>query len=214
LRQESVIGGLVIGGVDPEQWGQPSRPADFFAVKADVESLLALSGPGRGDASPYRFVPASHPALHPGQTARIELDGCPVGLMGMLHPALAAELDLIGDAFLFEIEQSGLSTGVLPRFNPISRFPTIRRDIAIVVDEAIPYAAIAASVQSTASALLRDLVLFDVYGGATIEQGRKSLALGLILQASSQTLTDELVDEAIGRVIARLASEFGARLRD
>lgn len=214
LRQEAVIGGLVIGAVAPEQWGHPPFPADFFTLKADVEALLAPNGDRGGDASGYRFVPASHPALHPGQCARIERDGRPVGLMGMLHPILAARLDLIGDAFLFELEQEALTTGVLPRFNPISRFPAIRRDLAIVVDEAVAFGDLAACIWAAASDLLRELVLFDVYAGAKIDPGRKSLALGLILQASSQTLTDAIVDDALGRVLARLASEFGARLRD
>ncbi len=210
LVQEPAIGGLVIGGIDPEQWGQAARGADFFDLKADVEAILALSGaPER-----FAFVPGSHPALHPGQTARIEYEGRAAGLMGMLHPALAADLDLAGDAFLFELEQAALTTGVLPRFAPVSRFPAIRRDLALVIDESAPFAAVEACVRDAASDLLRELVLFDVYSGANIDSGRKSLALGLILQASSQTLTDELVEGAVGRVLARLASEFGVRLRD
>jgi phenylalanyl-tRNA synthetase beta chain len=210
LRQEPAIGGLVIGPVAPEQWGHPPAPADFFSLKADVEALLALSGDGSG----YRFVPDRHPALHPGQTARIERDGRTIGLMGMLHPALAAELDLTGDAFLFEVEQAALTTGRLPRFSSVSRFPAIRRDLAIVVDQGVAYAQIAACIRTAASELLRELVLFDVYAGANIDPGHKSLALGLILQAPSQTLTDQMVDEAVARVVARLVSEFGARLRD
>lgn len=210
LVQEPAIGGLVIGGIDPEQWGQAARGADFFDLKADVEAILALSGaPER-----FAFVPGSHPALHPGQTARIEYEGRAAGLMGMLHPALAADLDLAGDAFLFELEQAALTTGVLPRFASVSRFPAIRRDLALVIDESVPFAAVEACVRDAASDLLRELVLFDVYSGANIDSGRKSLALGLILQASSQTLTDELVEGAVGRVLARLASEFGVRLRD
>jgi phenylalanyl-tRNA synthetase beta chain len=132
----------------------------------------------------------------------------------MLHPALAAELNLLGDAFLFELDQGALACGTLPRFNPISRFPAIRRDLAIVVDQSVAYADIATCIRSVATDLLRDLILFDVYAGQNIEQGRKSLALGLILQASSQTLTDAVVDDAVGRVLTRLNSEFGARLRD
>jgi phenylalanyl-tRNA synthetase beta chain len=199
-----------VGGVDPEQWGQPSKPADFFALKADLEAILSLTGaPER-----FAFVPASHPALHPGQPARIERDGQPVGLIGMLHPAIAVELDLTGDAFLFELDQTALGAGQIPRFRPISRFPAIRRDIAVLVDREVPFAAIAASIRAEVGDLLRDLVPFDVYVGGNIDAGRKSLALGLILQASSQTLTDEAVEETVGRAIARLGSEFGAKLRD
>ena len=210
LSQEAAIGGLVIGPLDPEQWGVPVRPVDFFALKADVEALLALSG----DLPGFSFVAAEHPALHPGQSARIDYAGRPVGRLGMLHPALAADLDLTGDAFLFELEQAALTTGVLPRFTPISRYPAIRRDLAIVVDEGVAYADIAGCIRAGAGDLLRELVLFDVYAGENIGAGRKSLALGLILQVSSQTLTDEVVDEAVGRVLTRLESDFGARLRD
>jgi phenylalanyl-tRNA synthetase beta chain len=210
LVQEPMIGGLVVGGVDPEQWGQPTRGAEFYDLKSDLESILAQSGAPEH----FAFVPGSHPALHPGQTARIECQGRAVGMMGMLHPALAAELDLAGDAYLFELEQAALSTGVLPRFTPVSRFPAIRRDIALVIDGSVPFAAVEACVRAAASDLLRELVLFDVYAGANIDSGRKSLALGLILQASSQTLTDELVEGTVNRVLARLTSEFGARLRD
>jgi len=96
----------------------------------------------------------------------------------------------------------------------VSRFPAIRRDLALVIDESVPFAAVEACVRAAASDLLRELVLFDVYAGANIDSGRKSLALGLILQASSQTLTDELVEGTVNRVLARLTSEFGARLRD
>jgi phenylalanyl-tRNA synthetase beta chain len=210
LAQIPAIGALALGSVDPEQWGQSSRPADFFGLKSDVEALLALSGaPER-----FSFVPAAHPALHPGQTARIERDGEPVGLIGMLHPALAAELDLVGDAFLFELDQAALSDGRLPRFAPISRFPAIRRDLALVVDREVAYADIAAAIRSETGGILRELILFDVYTGSNIEAGRKSLALGLILQAPSRTLTDEEVEETVGRALARLGRDFQARLRD
>jgi len=210
LRQEPGVGALVIGGVEAEQWGQPSRAADFFDLKADLEAILALGGaPER-----FRFVPGEHPAMHPGQTARIEVQGQLVGLIGMLHPGLVSELDLAGDAYLFELDLAALSTGVLPRFAPLSRYPAIRRDLALVLDDAIPFAAVEGCVRSALPDLLRDVRLFDVYAGGSIDSGRKSLALGLILQASSQTLTDDAVEEAVARVLNRLQTEFGARLRD
>lgn len=210
LQQEMGLGGLVSGSAAPEQWGHASRAVDFYDLKADVEALLALTVA----SSQFRFVPATHPALHPGQTARIERAGQPVGLLGMLHPALAAQLDLTGNAFLFELDLAPLAHGVLPGYTKISRFPTIRRDLAIVVDATTPYAAVAECIRSVASELLRELVLFDVYTGQNIESGRKSLALGLILQSYSQTLTDDLVDDTVGRILASLATELGARLRD
>jgi phenylalanyl-tRNA synthetase beta chain len=132
----------------------------------------------------------------------------------MLHPGLAADLDIAGNAFLFELELAGLEDGRLPAFTSVSKFPAIRRDIAIVVDADLPYQAVKACVGSAASDLLREVRLFDVYQGEKIDSGRKSLALGLILQASSQTLTDKDIDSTVGRVLERLETELGARLRD
>jgi phenylalanyl-tRNA synthetase beta chain len=210
LRQDSVLAGLAVGFSAPEQWGMKVRPVDFFGAKADLEAVLALTG----DPDQYRFVHAEHPALHPGQTSCIERNGRTVGLLGMLHPALAAELDVNGNAFLFEVELGELEAGRLPVFEPLSRFPTIRRDLAIVVDGNITYDQVRECVATAASDMLQDLVLFDVYQGDRIDSGRKSLALGLILQASSQTLTDQEVEVTISRVLTRLENELGARLRD
>jgi len=210
LKQDMVLGGLVVGFSAPEQWGMRVRPVDFYSAKADLEALLGLTG----SLSRFRFVPAEHPALHPGQTARIERGGRSMGLLGMLHPALAAELDIEGDTFLFEIALSELEQGQLPTFTQLSRYPAIRRDLAIVVDEGVTYDQVRNCVSAAASELLRDLVLFDVYQGTKIDSGRKSLALGLILQASSQTLTDSEAEQTISGVLTRLESELGARLRD
>ncbi|MBK1716183.1 phenylalanine--tRNA ligase subunit beta [Thiocystis violacea] len=210
LEQTPGVGGLAMGGTLPEQWGQKSSPVDFHDLKADVEALLALTG----TAERFRFVAAEHPALHPGQTARIERDGEPVGLMGMLHPSLAAKLDFDADVFLFELDIAPLGSGLLPRYAKISRFPGIRRDLAILVDREVSYDAVSRCVRSVASELLRELILFDVYTGQNIDSGRKSLALGLILQSSSQTLTEGLIEETVERILERLATELGARLRD
>lgn len=210
LKQDMMLGGLVVGLSAPEQWGMKVRPADFFGAKADLESVLALTG----GLDAFGFVPAAHPALHPGQTARIERDGRAVGLLGMLHPALAAELDINGNAFLFEIALAELERGLLPAFAPLSRFPAIRRDLAILVDPGISFGQVRGCVSAAASELLREVVLFDVYQGKKIDSGLKSIALGLILQASSQTLTDQEVEETISRVLTRLESDLGARLRD
>ncbi len=209
LRQEAGLGGLVIGGTSPEQWGQKSAGVDFYDLKADVEALLALTGA----SSQFRFIAGTHPALHPGQTARIEREGKPVGVMGMLHPSLAARLDLTGDAFLFELDMAPLTIGILPSYARISRFPSIRRDIAIVIDEKISYETVVECIHAAASDLLREVVLFDVYAGQNIDSGRKSLALGLILQSSSQTLTEDLIEVSVRRIVERLTSELGARLR-
>lgn len=210
LTQEPGVGALVIGPIEPEQWGKSSPAADFFDLKADLEAVLGL-GP---TLERFRFVPDGHPALHPGQAARIELDGRPLGRIGMLHPGLAMELDLVGDAFLFELDLAALGGAPLPRFTPVSRYPTIRRDLALVVRETVSFAALESCVRSVLPDLLRELRLFDVYTGKGVDSGSKSLALGLILQASSQTLTDDEVDMAVKQALDRLQSELGARLRD
>ncbi|MGQ9832117.1 MAG: phenylalanine--tRNA ligase subunit beta [Thermochromatium sp.] len=210
LTQTAGIAGLVVGDRLPEQWGQKNQGVDFFDLKADVEALLTQIGA----SASFRFVPAEHPALHPGQTARIERDGRSVGLIGMLHPALSARLDLVGDVFLFELDLEPLTPGVLPRYAKISRYPSIRRDLAIVVDQGVSYEAVEQCIRSAASDLLRDLILFDVYTGQNIETGRKSLALGLILQSSFQTLTDEVIEATVARILERLTAELDARLRD
>ncbi|MBK1693895.1 phenylalanine--tRNA ligase subunit beta [Chromatium weissei] len=210
LQQPLGLAGLVIGSVLPEQWGESARSVDFYDLKADVEAILALTGA----AEQFRFVAGEHSALHSGQTARIERNGQVVGLMGMLHPAVAAELDLNGDAFVFELDVAPLALGVLPRYAPISRFPSIRRDLAIVVDEAVEHDAVIKCVRTAATDLLREVLVFDVYTGQNIDSGRKSLALGLILQSCSQTLTEDFIEVAVRQIRERLAAELGARLRD
>ena len=209
-RQDAVVGGLVVGPVEPQQWGQTHRGADFFDIKADVEAILGLTG--CPDA--YDVVPAEHPALHPGQTARIVRGGQEVGILGMLHPSVAARLDIDADVYVFELALEGLAPGRLPAFRALSKFPSIRRDIAIVVDVGVSRAQVESCIAAAEPDLLTEIVLFDVYQGDKIESGRKSLALGLILQASSQTLTDQEVDRSIARILARLRLETGARLRD
>jgi phenylalanyl-tRNA synthetase beta chain len=210
LRQESVLSGLVTGTALPEQWGAPSRIVDFYDLKADLDAVLATTGAPEA----FRCVPAEHPALHPGQTARIEREGHPIGLMGMLHPSVNARLDMDGNAFLFEISLEAIGQGVSPAFKPLSKFPAVRRDLALVLPEDVEYGSVHDCILAAEPELLRKIVLFDVYQGEKIDWGLKSLALGLIFQAPSQTLTDGDVDSAIARVLARLRDELGARLRD
>ena len=210
LRQESALSGLVTGTLLPEQWGEPSRAVDFFDLKADVEAVLATTGA----ADDFRYLPAEHPVLHPGQTTRIEREGRSVGMLGMLHPAVAARLDLDGNTFLFEIALDEIAQGVLPAFAPLSKFPAIRRDLALVVQDQVEYRRVRDCILAAEPDLLQKVVLFDVYRGEKVDSGLKSLALGLIFQTSSQTLTDTDVERAVARVLARLDGELGARLRD
>jgi phenylalanyl-tRNA synthetase beta chain len=205
-----MLAGLVMGGVLPEQWDAEARSVDFFDVKADLEALLAQLGLEEG----FRFVADEHSALHPGQCARIQRDGASVGWLGMLHPELEGRLELPAGTYLFELRLSGIAEGILPVFRPLSKFPSIRRDLALVVNEQVSFGQIRDCIRSGAPEILQDILLFDVYTGDKIDSGRKSLALGLILQDSSHTLTDEEVETAVGGILQKLTDETGANLRD
>lgn len=210
LKQETMIAGVVCGARYPEQWGTGGAPVDFFDVKADVEALLALGGCG----AEFRFVAARHPALHPGQSAQIHRDGAPVGWLGCIHPHLAATLDIPDNTYVFELDGEAVLAGAVPAFREVSRYPAIRRDLAIVVSETTEAHAISAAVRAVAGAVLQELRIFDVYRGKGVESGRKSIAFGLIIQDSSRTLTDKDVDAVISAVTTHLRDHFGATLRE
>jgi phenylalanyl-tRNA synthetase beta chain len=210
IQQDSMLSGLVTGSVDPEQWGEPARPADFFDLKGDLEAILALTG-RPGD---FSFVPDRHPSLHPGQVARVQRDGETVGWIGMLNPEIEKKLGLTSGVFLFEIRLDEKLTGRLPVYRPLSRFPSIRRDIAVVVDEEVQFSRLSALVRQAAPDTLKDILLFDMYTGESVDFGRKSLALGLILQETSHTLMDEEVDGIVERILQVLKQELNAQLRD
>ena len=210
IKQENVVAGLISGPQYPLQWGEPQRAADFADLKGDVEALLALAGLG----GRLKAEKATHPALHPGQAARLSLDGVELGWMGSLHPGVAEVLDLSQGAYLFELLLEPLLRGKTPAFEPISRFPSIRRDLALVVAEGVSAAELLEGARQAAGGLLQDIRIFDIYRGAGIDSGRKSVALGLILQDSSRTLTDEDADAAMARVADRLRRDLGATIRD
>jgi phenylalanyl-tRNA synthetase beta chain len=209
LAQIPALAGIADGPVWPEQWDAPARPVDFYDVKGDLEALMAQVGPER-----FAFVPAEHPALHPGQTARIDADGQPCGWLGALHPRLSQALDLAAAPILFELDLAALSRAILPTPEAVSKFPSIRRDLAVIVDEAVTAAGLLGSVREVAPEELRDAFVFDVYRGQGVDSGRKSLALGLILQGSSRTLTDGEVEAASARIVSHLQSTHGATLRE
>ena len=210
IKQENVLSGLLSGNVCQEQWGQSEREADFFDVKADLEAIFTLTG----CADEFIFSSGAHPALHPGQTANIQRNGKFVGWVGMLHPKLEQELELLGRTYLFEIALDGVLEGSLPAFSPLSRFPSIRRDIALVLDQDIGFKAVKECIRQAAPKILTDIRLFDVYTGEKIDSGRKSLALSLILQETSQTLTDETVDDVMGNIVQALGKNLNAYLRE
>lgn len=209
IKQQNVIAGLITGRRQPEGWSADASTVDFYDIKADLESLLALSSA----ADQYRFVPAEHVALHPGQTAAIERNGEVVGYIGALHPSLSKDLGLNGDLFLFELCLDTLRDGVLAVFNELSKFPESRRDIALVMDEAVSFDQVRGIVAEQGGEFLQDVTLFDVYRGKGIEEGQKSLALGLTWQHPSRTLTDEEINSTVDATLSALADKLGATQR-
>jgi len=210
IRQDIMCAGLITGSRLPEHWDGESGAVDFYDMKGDVAALLALTG----HAGEFKFTLAEHPALHPGQSARIERDQHAVGWVGRIHPTLAGKLDLAADTFVFEIEYAALQHARLAEFKPISRFPSIRRDLAVVVNEGLAIADLQACVESAAGELLQGLQIFDVYQGKGIETGLKSIAFGLILQDYSRTLTELDIEGVVTQVTDLLGEKFGATLRD
>ena len=210
IKQDIVIGGVLAGDRDPEHWSAKGEPVDFYDARHDVEAILAFTG----HADEYRFVREEHPALHPGQTARIRRDDRAIGWLGRIHPVIAGQFDLAADTYLFEFEYAAVQGGVPVQFHELSRYPSIRRDLAIVTGLEVTAEELQAEVRRSAGALLKEMVIFDVYQGKGIETGRKSVAFGLILQDSSRTLTDDDVEVVVSRVTERLNKKFGAVLRE
>jgi phenylalanyl-tRNA synthetase beta chain len=210
LEEIETLAGIATGTRWPEQWGSPREGLDFYDVKADVQSALALTG----DVSAVRFEADALQCLRPGRAARIYRGSTAVGWLGELHPQIVKAINLSSAAFLFELEVNSAFKSIQLKFNKISKFPSVRRDLAIVVDESLPLAVLQENVTVSASGLLHELRVFDVYRGPGVESGRKSIALGLILQDSSRTLTDVDADAVVTAVVARLRDELSATIRD
>ena len=220
LTERDALAGLALGGRLPEQWGASEAKAtvDFFDVKADVECLLAATG----DSAAFTFESATLPALHPGRSARIVRrargEGAEaaltVGWLGELHPHLVRTLAFAGAPVLFELDFRAALRMEVPRAREVSRYPQVRRDIAVIVDETVTLSALRERVTLSGSELLQSMRIFDVYRGGGVEEGRKSVALGLIFQHFSRTLTDADVERAVASITADLRTALGARLRD
>ncbi|GMR08754.1 MAG: phenylalanine--tRNA ligase subunit beta [Gammaproteobacteria bacterium] len=210
INEINVIGGLIYGAVLPQQWGSEPRGADFYDIKVDVEAILGLTG----RSEEFSFIPTQHMALHPGQGADIIYAGQVIGWLGALHPLIHKKQGFNDDVYVFEIDTAGLDKVRIPACQKLSRFPSIRRDLAIVVDEEITSQAVYDCVTKASGGLLRNLQLFDVYTGKGVDLGKKSLALALILRGSSRTLNEEDINTVMGRVIASLQQELNAILRE
>jgi phenylalanyl-tRNA synthetase beta chain len=209
LKQEPMLAGVICGGRLPEGWAHGRDDVDFYDVKADVEALLASAGA----SDSFAFVPGEHAALHPGQTAHIERDGRVVGFLGALHPELSKTLGLDQAVFMFELVLGEITQGVMPKFQELSRFPEVRRDLAVLVDRDVPAQDFLGAIREAAGEWLTDLKLFDVYHGKGIDPHRKSLAVGLTWQHPSRTLNDDEVSTTTQNILTSLEQRFNATLR-
>ncbi len=208
LQQQRVLSGLVFGDKSPEQWSVSSESVDFFDVKGDLEVLLEA-------VADVRFVAKSHPVLHPGVSAAIEIGEKILGWVGAIHPSVAAERSLPRNIYLFELDLELLEQRVVPAFSPLSKFPMIRRDLSILLKDEISSEEVLSVVRACVDPyLLREVRLFDHYQGEHLDAGQKSLAFGLMLQSDERTLTDEDVETVVSRVVQQLNDQFEAVLRD
>ncbi len=206
VRQPTRVGGIAYGDAVPEQWGkQPTRRVDFFDVKGDVELLFAPHIP--------RFVPAPHPALHPGRSARIDLRGVPVGWIGELHPEWQQRYDLPAAPIVFEVDAEPLLEVAVPHYAEVSKLPAVTRDLAVVVDEEVPAQVLLDAVGEARRDLVREVRLFDLYRGESIAKRKKSLAFRVVMQDTGRTLTDAEVDAAMADLEQFLSDRFGAERR-
>ncbi len=210
LTQQPRLAGAITATAYAEQWAEAKRKPDFFDIKGDVENLLHLCHLD----SKVEWLPGEHPALHPGQSASVQLDDREIGVVGALHPALQEKLEIDEPVFLFDFDREALRQRDLPAFRPLSRFPAMRRDLAIVVDESVSFREISRSIAELGLDMISGFEVFDVYKGKGVASGRKSIALSLILQDLSRTLGDEDVERAVTRVLRKLEADVGASLRD
>jgi len=209
IAQTRRLGGAVCGPRLPEQWSLGSEPVDFFDVKGDIEALLAQLG-----HADLTFETTEHPALHPGQAAGVRAAGAELGVLGALHPALKKKFDLKSECYLFELDLDAVLAPARSAYSPPSKFPSVKRDLAVELPEAVSVAAVVASIRASAGQFLQDLQLFDVYRGQSIDSDKKSLAFNLIFQGSSSTLKDDQVDSAMDAIKAALKADVGGELRE
>lgn len=209
--QEAMLAGAITGRREPESWSESGQLVDFYDAKGDLESVIALCGLGNNTG--LEFVKGEHPALHPGQSAAINYRGETVGYVGTIHPSLQKKMGFAQPIYLFEVKLSAITDTELPKFTEMSKFPELRRDLAVLVARDIEASAVLEAVQEVAGDELHNLRLFDIYEGKGIDLKEKSLALGLTYQHSSRTLNESEVNASVDRVVNLLQQRFGATLR-
>ena len=212
IRQPRYVSGLIYGSRQPLQWASPKDKVDFYDMKGDVEALL----------SPWQvtFEVATHPAMHPGRCAHVLLDGVVIGTIGELHPKWRQQYELPHSPILFELQYDALRYGRLPSYVPVSRFPTVERDVAFVVPEGVYSAQLIQVMQQAArdNGILKHIFLFDVYRpkqGTTsdVVAGFKSMAFRLLLSDDFATLTEERINTVTNELINAVQKKFDAKLR-
>jgi phenylalanyl-tRNA synthetase beta chain len=209
LEQIPMLGGVASGRAYPEQWGISSRLVDFFDVKGDIEALLTLTG----QRHRYTWRPAHHPALHPGQSAALFYDETRIGYVGALHPEAVQRMDIIAPVIVFELKLDIIKMKQLNEFKNISKFPTVRRDLSVMVPQTVAAADIEKYILEKTGKLLNNVQIFDIYRGESIESGYQSIALGLIFQGDSRTLTDDEIQVVVDDLIKSLENKFNGKLR-
>lgn len=205
FQEATRISGLAYGSAKPEQWAAANTEVDFFDVKAHIDALIT------GDVT---YEKAEHSALHPGQSARILLDGNAIGWIGKLHPKWQQHYDLPKSAYLFELDARAVLSRPLAAYQEVSKLLPVRRDIAIVLDESIAAGAVLSAIRSANIALIHDLALFDLYQGKGIAENKKSLALSILMHDTQKTLTDSDADATIAKLVELLQNNFDAVLRN
>ena len=210
ISQIKKLAGVICGPRQDENWSNDAQVVDFFDIKGDIESVLALTG----QAERFQFVAQPHPALHSGQSAAIQRDGETIGYVGLLDPRIQQQLDIRLPIFLFELTIDAVIAKKLAHSEPMSRFPEVRRDIAVIVDQTATAAALRGCIAAAAADTLKNLKLFDVYQGKGIDPNRKSLAIGLTFQHTSRTLTDDEINDSVDKIVTSLEAQFGASLRN
>ncbi|MDB4049374.1 phenylalanine--tRNA ligase subunit beta [Luminiphilus sp.] len=207
LAQTPTLALLLCGARSPEGWSAQPSAVDFYDLKGEIEALLAAA------ALPVLFRPAVRPGLHDGQTAEVVLGDTVIGILGRLHPTVASELDLPDKTFVAELDLAEVLQRAMPDYQDISRYPEVRRDLAVVLDKQVAASAALDLVKAVAGEHLADVVIFDLYEGEGVAENEKSLAMGLTFRDQSRTLTDEEVSNALAQVIDSLKEKLGARLR-
>ena len=202
--QSQRLSGIAYGSAQPEQWGATAKPIDFYDVKADVEALFA--------PQPLRFVAATHPGLHPGRSAQIYCGERMAGWIGELHPQWQQQYDMAQATVWFEVELGTLTQAAVPHMSEIAKFLPVRRDLAVLVDEAVTVQTLLDAMQRADVPYLQEISPFDVYRGKGVEQGKKSLAFRVLLQDTKKTLADSEIESSIA-LLVDVMQRHGAQMR-